>query len=116
MTLVEYSLDEDGRMTVHNDTARCYAYIDMTPQAEALFWFIEHTINTELAEELSFLAAYDIRSPIAKGLRVQSRCPPLSLASVFNDCLCAGPGHVCKHPEDAESFADILCHAFSLHV
>jgi len=59
MTLVEYSLDEDGRMTVHNDTARWYAYIDMTPQAEALFWFIEHTINTELAEELSFLAAYD---------------------------------------------------------
>jgi len=41
MTLVEYSLDEDGRMTVHNDTARWYAYIDMTPQAEALFWFIE---------------------------------------------------------------------------
>ena len=26
---------------------------------EALFWFIEHTINTELAAELSFLAAYD---------------------------------------------------------
>ena len=59
MPLVEYSLDEQGRITVENDTARWYAYIDMTPQAEALFHFIEHTIDTELAEELSFLAKYD---------------------------------------------------------
>ena len=59
MALVEYSLDEEGRMTVHNDTARRYRYIDMTPQAEALFRFIERTINTELAEELAFLANYD---------------------------------------------------------
>jgi len=59
MTLVEYSLDEEGRMTVHNDTARWYRYIDMTPQAEALFRFIEQTIDTELVEELAFLANYD---------------------------------------------------------
>ena len=59
MTLVEYSLDEDGRMTVHNDTARWYRYADMTPQAEALFRFIEQTIDTELVGELAFLANYD---------------------------------------------------------
>jgi len=59
MPLVEYSLDESGRMAVENDTARWYAYIDMTPQAEALYRFIEHTINIELVEELSFLAQYD---------------------------------------------------------
>ena len=59
MALVEYSLDEEGRMTVHNDTARWYRYIDMTPQAEALFRFIEQTIDTELASELAFLANYD---------------------------------------------------------
>ena len=59
MSLVEYSLDEDGRMTVHNDTALWYRYIDMTPQAEALFGFIEKTIDTELASELAFLANYD---------------------------------------------------------
>ena len=59
MALIEYSLDEEGRMTVHNDTARWYAYIDMTPQAEALFQFIEHTIDIELVRELSFLARYD---------------------------------------------------------
>ena len=35
LALVEYSLDEEGRMTVENDTARWYRYIDLTPQAEA---------------------------------------------------------------------------------
>ena len=59
MVLVEYSLDEDGRMTVENDTARWYRYIDMTAQTEALFHFIEQTINTELVEELLFLTNYD---------------------------------------------------------
>ncbi|MFH0810224.1 MAG: Fic family protein [Pseudomonadota bacterium] len=59
MALVEYSLDEEGRMTVHNDTASWYRYIDMTPQAEALFRFVGQTIDTELASELSFLANYD---------------------------------------------------------
>jgi len=59
MPLVEYSLDEEGRMIVHNDTAIWYRYIDMTAQAEALFRFIEQTIDTELAGELAFLANYD---------------------------------------------------------
>ncbi len=59
MPLVEYSLGEDGRMTVHNDTAIWYRYIDMTPQTEALFRFIEQTIDTELTSELEFLANYD---------------------------------------------------------
>ena len=59
MPLVEYSLDEDGSMAVHNDTVIWYRYIDMTPQAEALFRFIDQTIVTELASELAFLANYD---------------------------------------------------------
>jgi hypothetical protein len=36
-----------------------YRYIDMTPQAEAIFRFIEQTIDKELASELEFLANYD---------------------------------------------------------
>lgn len=59
MALVEYTLDEEGRMTVHNDTALWYRYIDITPQAEALFRFIEMTIDKELVDELAFLANYD---------------------------------------------------------
>ena len=60
MALVEYSFDEEGRMTVHNDTARWYSYVDMTSQVEALYRFIEQTIDTELVEELAFLANYDV--------------------------------------------------------
>jgi hypothetical protein len=59
MPLIEYSLDEEGRMTVESQTAQWYAYIDMTAQTEALFRFIEHTIESELVEELSFLVSYD---------------------------------------------------------
>jgi hypothetical protein len=57
--LVEYSLDEEGQMTVLNDTARWYKYTDMTLQAEALFRFIEQTIDAELVKELAFLVNYD---------------------------------------------------------
>ncbi|MBP7869467.1 MAG: Fic family protein [Candidatus Hydrogenedentes bacterium] len=59
MSLAEYTLDDTGRMTVHNDTALWYRYMDMTPQVEALFRFVERTIETELVEELAFLANYD---------------------------------------------------------
>ncbi len=59
MTLVEYSLDENGRMTVNNESVGWYRYIDMTIQAEALFRFIDRTIDTELTRELAFLANYD---------------------------------------------------------
>jgi hypothetical protein len=59
MSLVEYSLDEEGHMTVENDKARWYRYIDLTSQTEALFRFIERTIDAELVEELAFLAHYD---------------------------------------------------------
>jgi len=59
MSQVEYELSGDGRMTVRNDTAVWYRYMDLTPQAEALFAFIRETIATELTEELRFLANYD---------------------------------------------------------
>jgi hypothetical protein len=59
LQLVDYSLDELGRMTVDNDTACWYQYIDMTAQAETLYDFVNKTIEEELVEELRFLANYD---------------------------------------------------------
>ena len=59
MGLVEYDLDDLGRITVSGETGRLYRYIDMTAQAEALYDFIRLTIEHELVEELNFLASYD---------------------------------------------------------
>ncbi len=58
MAQVQYSLDKHGQMTVQGDTARWYRYMDLTPQVEALYSFIEQTIDQELAQELAFLANY----------------------------------------------------------
>ena len=68
MQLVEYTLDDEGRMSVHNDTAPWYRYIDMTPQAEALSAFAEKAIDTELAGELAFLAGYDRAKTAIQGI------------------------------------------------
>ena len=57
--LVGYTLDDEGRMTVHDDAAIWYRYPDMTTQVESLFAFVEQTIETELVEQLAFLANYD---------------------------------------------------------
>jgi len=59
MRLVEYDLDDLGRMTVPGETGRWYQYIDMTAQAEVLYDFVKLTIDHELVEELGFLASYD---------------------------------------------------------
>lgn len=59
LQLIDYRLDETGRMTVMNDTACWYRYMDLTAQAEALYDFIVKTINEELADELRFLNNYD---------------------------------------------------------
>jgi len=57
--IAEYTIDDEGRMTVHNDASIWYRYPDMTTQVEHLFAFIEQTIETELVEELAFLMNYD---------------------------------------------------------
>lgn len=57
--LTDYTLDAEGRMTVHNDMSVWYRYPDMTAQVEHLFSFIEQTIDTELTQQLAFLARYD---------------------------------------------------------
>jgi hypothetical protein len=59
LPLINYTLDNEGRMTVHNETSPCYRYPDMTSQAEALFRFIEQAAEFDLVEELKFLQHYD---------------------------------------------------------
>jgi hypothetical protein len=56
---IEYQLDEGGQMTVSNETAIHYRYMDLTIQIEALANFIQRTIDAELPGELDFLKRYD---------------------------------------------------------
>jgi hypothetical protein len=56
---IQYSLDAEGKMTVHNDTVDLYCFMDLTTQVEALSSFIEMTIHEELTSELEFLRHYD---------------------------------------------------------
>ena len=46
-------------MRVLNETVSFYRYPDLTVQAEALFGFVRDTIETEMAAELEYLAAFD---------------------------------------------------------
>jgi hypothetical protein len=59
LPLVQYRLDHQGRMTVLNETALRYRYVDMTAQTEALFLFVQRVIETDLVKELDFLRNYD---------------------------------------------------------
>jgi len=49
----------DGEMTVGNETACWHQYMDMTMQSEALYEFVNKTIERKLVEELRFLVSYD---------------------------------------------------------
>ncbi len=59
LNLIKYNLDQLGKMSVDNDTAVWYRYIDMTYQAESLYEFVIKTIEEELVAELTFLKNYD---------------------------------------------------------
>jgi hypothetical protein len=59
LPLIDYQLDPNGRLTVHNETRDYYRYPDCTRMAEALFGFVEETIETELPAEIRFLRQYD---------------------------------------------------------
>lgn len=59
LPLIEYSLSDEGELTVRNDTEYLYKYMDLTFQAESLYKFIIETIDDELVKELNFLDNYD---------------------------------------------------------
>lgn len=54
-----YHLDNNGILTVNEETGHFYQYIDFTNFAEYLFFCIEETINVHFTKELEFLVNYD---------------------------------------------------------
>jgi hypothetical protein len=59
VSLIDYSLDDAGRMTVTGETASLYRYPDLTVQTEYLFRMVADTIDTDMRMELGFLERYD---------------------------------------------------------
>jgi Fic family protein len=59
MHLVEYGMNDQGEMTVLNETASLYRYWDATPQCEYLYEALSESLNVDLPEELRALRAYD---------------------------------------------------------
>ena len=57
--LIDYSLDDSGRMTVSGETALLYRYPDLTLQTEYLYRVVADTIATDIQMELGFLKRYD---------------------------------------------------------
>lgn len=68
LPLIDYAIDREGRLTVKNETARFYRYLDMTAQAEALFSFIERVVETDLVAEIDFLRNYDEAKAAIQGV------------------------------------------------
>lgn len=66
--LIDYQLTEAGEMTVMNETALYYRYIDMTAIAENMFRFIETTIEKELVSELDLLSNYEKARSCMQGI------------------------------------------------
>lgn len=56
----DYDLDAQGGMKVLNETLDHFRYVDCTVMVEALYRFIEETIETELPAELRYLHRYDV--------------------------------------------------------
>lgn len=101
---IEYTLDDEGRMTVSGETACLYKYMDLTAQAESLFAFLESAIEDELKPELEFLAAYDrARAKIRRIIDM----PAIQVKKFIRLCL-QGGGRISKrHKERQFGFLSI---------
>jgi Fic/DOC family len=58
MRLLEYEEDDAGVVEVEGETAGFYRYFDATPMAEALYGWVERTIQEELRSELEFVVGF----------------------------------------------------------
>lgn len=83
MERVEYTMDNRLRMTVTNDTADFYRYIDCTEITRIVIDFIRETIETEIPAELRYLTMHDeVRARMREILEMPSRHADLFIALV----------------------------------
>jgi len=65
---IDYSMDNEQRIIVLNETADLYRFFDATFQAEYLFDCIEDTIGRDLKRELDFLKFFDASMKAVMGI------------------------------------------------
>ncbi len=58
MDLVDYEMDDDGRVTVGEDTSPLYRFPDLTRCAEQLYSWVADTIETDFRDELDFVVEF----------------------------------------------------------
>ena len=59
MPFIKYTLDGQGHLTVHNETASLYQFWDATAVAEYLYSCVSQAIRRDLREEIDFLNQFD---------------------------------------------------------
>lgn len=64
MPFVDWRIDDDGVVTVQNDTRDLYRFFDATAQVEYLADVILETVRVDLRQELEYLARHDRIYPL----------------------------------------------------
>lgn len=100
MSRVKYTMDHRQRMTVTNETADFYRYIDCTELCRITIDFIGETIESELPEELSYLMKYDeIRERMREVVELPDR-----IANLFVSLCWQNGGKLSKRKRELPEF------------
>jgi len=99
----EYDLDDQARMTVLNATRDHFRYIDFTNIAEALYRFIEETIEKELPAELRFLQHSDVARATLRDVVDM----PEPAANLFLRLCLQNNGRLSKNKRKLDAFAKL---------
>ncbi len=59
MTVIDYDLDLNGEVIIHNDIQNIYRYPDLTLHVEFLYKMMELAITQDLMKEIIFLVTFD---------------------------------------------------------
>lgn len=99
----DYDLDDHGVMVVKNSTIDHFRYVDCTAIAEALYRFVEETIETELPAELRYLQHYDV----ARAAMREVVDLPEPMANLFLRLCLQNKGRLSKIKRKHPSFAKL---------
>jgi hypothetical protein len=90
MQQVDYEVDSEWRVAVDQPTHFFYRYIDFTPMAEALYGWVQDTIQTEFRNELEFIVRFrQVRQEMEQVVELPDR-----LAHLFIQFCLQNGGHL----------------------